>query len=72
MLLVGELFQVEHPPWEWGNIGTNGERVEVAFQPTPTAKIIASFNKAQNKPKGSKDKSKEGPEEQFHITFGLH
>ena len=42
-LLAAEMFWVEHLPWDYGvELHQEGNNIEVAFQPLPSADIMAS------------------------------
>ena len=51
LLLAAEMFWVEHLPWDYGvDFHQEGNKIEVAFQPIPTAHIMASVQAAHDEP----------------------
>ena len=50
-LLAGEMFWVEHFPWDYGvELHQKGNNIEVAFQPLPSADIMASVKVVHDEP----------------------
>ena len=65
-LLAVEIYWVEHLPWDYGvEFQHQGNNIEVAFQPIPSADIMAYVKSVHNEP-GTKPSAEPCP------TFGPH
>ena len=66
-LLAAEIYWVEHLPWNYGvELQSEGENIEVAFQPLPLAEIMATVKVVHDEPdtKPLKEANKE-PQPKF-------
>ena len=67
-LLAAEMFWVEHLQWDYGvELHQEGDSIEVAFQPLPSADIMASVKAVNDEP--DQVPLKEASQE-THCTFG--
>ena len=69
-LLASEIFLVQHIPWDYGvGLHQEGDKIEMAFQPLPSADIMAFVKAVHNEP--DQVPWKEASQEP-HPTFGPH
>ena len=70
-LLAAEIFWVQHIPWDYGiELHQEGDKIEVAFQPLPSADIVALAKAVHDEP--DLVPSKEEASEEPQPTFGPH